>query len=104
VPAGQKPWAVELHRSVGKFIARCGISNPRFSPTLGELVDALEANPKQFPKKKGKLKSARAANLTFQNVAYRAVFILDENEHRVLVVALDEHDKAYDHAERRVHR
>lgn len=66
VPAGQKAWHVKLHRDVGKQIAGYALSDKRFSPTLRQLIAALEAKPKQFPKKKGKLKDARAAELSFK--------------------------------------
>jgi mRNA-degrading endonuclease RelE of RelBE toxin-antitoxin system len=95
VPDGQKPWRVELHREVGKDVACYGLCDPSFSPTLGELISALEANPKQFPKKSGKLKTARAAELKFKGVTYRAVFVLDESARVVSVLALDPHDAAY---------
>lgn len=99
--AGAKPWTVELHRQVGKEVAGYGLLNPRFSPTLRELLDALAANPKQFKKKKGKLRDARAADLRFDNTTFRAVFILDEAAHVVFVLSLDAHDEAYRRATRR---
>ena len=102
VPAGQKPWIVKLHRQVGKEVAGYGLADRRFSPSLRELIDALSANPKQFPRKKGKLKDARAAGLKFEKVTFRAVFTLDEAARLVLVLSLDPHDVAYDRATRRV--
>jgi hypothetical protein len=102
VPVGQEPWTVELHREVGKDVAGYGLCEPSFSPTLGELISALEANPKQFPKKQGKLKSARAAHLKFKNTMYCAVFILDEAARVVLVLSLDPHDEAYLKATHRI--
>lgn len=102
LPVGQKPWRVVLHRDVAKDVAHYGLGNRRFTPTLRELVDALSANPKQFPKKKGKLKDARSADLTCENVVFRAVFVLDEAARRVLVLSLDPHDRAYTYATRRL--
>lgn len=84
VPGGQKPWHVKLYRDVGKLVAKIGLEDRRFCPTLRELVDALKANPKQFPKKKGKLKDARAAELSFKGVTFRAVFTLNEGTREVL--------------------
>jgi hypothetical protein len=78
VPAGQKPWEVELHREVGKDVAGYGLCDPNFTPSLRELFTALRANPKQFPKKKGKLKDTRAADLRRHNVTFRAVFIIED--------------------------
>ena len=75
--------------------------DPRFTPTLRELVNALRANPKQFPKKHGKLADARSADLKFENVTYRAVFTLDEAARIVYVLSLDPHDVAYKKAVRR---
>lgn len=102
MPVGQKPWTVELHRDVGKDVAGYGLCDPSFSPTLGELIAALEANPKQFSKKQGKLHDARAADLKFKNVTYRAVFTLDEAARLVFVLSLDPHDVAYTKATKRV--
>jgi mRNA-degrading endonuclease RelE of RelBE toxin-antitoxin system len=101
VPAGQKPWTVKLHRDPGKDVANYGLCDPTFSPTLGELISALEANPKQFPKKHGPLKDCRAAPLKFKGKSFRAVFILDETARIVFILAIDPHDEAYDKAIRR---
>jgi mRNA-degrading endonuclease RelE of RelBE toxin-antitoxin system len=97
-PDGQDPWDVELHREVGKDVAGYGLCDPSFSPTLGELISALEANPKQFPKKKGKLNGARAADLGFKGVTFRAVFVLEERSRTVFILSLDKHDVAYRNA------
>jgi mRNA-degrading endonuclease RelE of RelBE toxin-antitoxin system len=105
-PATAKPgalkWTVEFHREVGKDVVAYGLRDRRFSPTLGELVTQLERDPKQFAKKKGALKNARAADLRFQGTAYRAVFTLDEVSRTVFVIALDPHDTAYVTAEKRI--
>jgi mRNA-degrading endonuclease RelE of RelBE toxin-antitoxin system len=66
------------------------------------LLRALETNPKQFPKKHGKLGTVRAADVRFRDgVVWRAVFSLDEATRTVLVQALGPHDTAYADAERR---
>ena len=101
MPAGQEPWRVEFHRDVGKDIAGYALRDPGFSPPLRELLAALEANPKQFPKKKGPLKKARAAHLRFKTVTFVAAFAIDESAHAVFVLAFDPHDKAYRKAARR---
>jgi hypothetical protein len=80
------------------------LTDPSFSPTLEELLGLLEQNPKQFPKKKGKLKGARAASLKFKKVSFRAVFVLDEASRQVLVLSLDPHDVAYQRATKRLKR
>jgi mRNA-degrading endonuclease RelE of RelBE toxin-antitoxin system len=100
--AGQDAWQVHLHPAVKKLATEIGLDSPRFSPTLLKLIETLEANPKQFPKKKGKLQHVRAARLKFEGVIYRAVFVLDEMAHKVLVVAIDPHDLAYKKASRRL--
>ena len=102
MPAGQKKWTVEFHREVAKDIAGYGLCDPRFTPPLRELIDALSANPKQFEKKKGKLKDARAAEMKFENVVLRAVFILDEAARSVYVLSFDPHDEAYAKAKARI--
>jgi hypothetical protein len=101
VPVGQEPWGVKLHRDPGKDVANYGLCDPAFSPTLGELISALEANPKQFPKKHGPLKDCRAAPLRFKGKSFRAVFIINEAARIVLILAIDPHDEAYDRALRR---
>jgi len=101
VPVGQDRWGVKLHREPGKDVANYGLCDPAFSPTLGELISALEANPKQFPKKNGPLKECRAAPLKFKGNSFRAVFILNETARIVFILAIDSHDDAYDKAIRR---
>ena len=59
-------------------------------------------NPKQFPKKMGKLRNARAAPLRQGKVTFRAVFVLDENAREVILVAFAPHDEAYAQAARRL--
>jgi hypothetical protein len=74
-----------------------------FRPSIGALIDTLETNPKQFPKKKGKLKDCRAAEVIYADgVVWRAVFTLDERAHSVFVIALDPHDRAYENAAKRL--
>jgi hypothetical protein len=74
-----------------------------FRPTIGQLIDALKSNPKQFPKKNGPLKDARAADLRFaEGVVWRAVFTVDESGRTVKVLSLSRHDVAYNEATRRI--
>jgi hypothetical protein len=95
-------WHVELHREVAKLIAKHGEDSVEFRPTLSELLRALETNPKQFKKKRGALRNARAANISYADgITWRAVFTLDENARGVRVLSLSPHDAAYDEAERR---
>jgi hypothetical protein len=66
------------------------------------LSDQLASNPKQFPKKSGKLATMRAAEIRFADgVVWRAVFELSESERVVRVLALGPHDEAYEAAQRR---
>jgi hypothetical protein len=101
--AGQ-PWRVELHSQVAKIIAQHGgIDAGVFRPSIGSLIEDLRANPKQYPKKAGKLKTLRAANLAFgDGVTWRAVFALDEAKRSVRVLSLGPHDTAYSDAKRRI--
>jgi mRNA-degrading endonuclease RelE of RelBE toxin-antitoxin system len=103
--AGDRPWRVRLHPKVAKQITGYigGAASPLFRPTIGSIIAALKTDPKQYPKKKGPLKDARAADLRYNDgVTYRAVFTIDEAEHAVDVLALDQHDKAYQVAKNRV--
>jgi hypothetical protein len=96
-------WRVSFHREPAKVFARYTLIDPVFRPTLGDLVSALAADPKQFPKKQGRLKSCRAAEVVFQNgTVWRAVFTLDDAAKTVKVLALGPHDAAYRDAEGRV--
>jgi hypothetical protein len=71
--------------------------------SIGNLIADLETDPKQFAKKQGKLKAARAATLIYADgIVWRAVFVLDEKMQRVRVIALGPHDEAYKDAERRI--
>lgn len=98
---GVRLWRVKFHREVAKLIAKHGNDND-VRPALGELWRALESDPKQFAKKRGALRGARAADITYADgVAWRAVFTLDEAERVVKVLALDPHDVAHEAAARR---
>ena len=79
-----------------------GAESAVFRPTLAELKASREVDPKQYPKKRGKLKDARAAALTFRGgVAWRAVFTISDQTRTVRVIALEPHDDAYRNAKRR---
>jgi hypothetical protein len=97
-----RPWRVKFHREVAKIIAKFGEDNVVFRPTIAQLQQQLEIDPKQFPKKKGQLRNARAAELAYAGVTWRAVFTLDEEGRVVKVLSLDAHDVAYERARRRV--
>lgn len=95
-------WRVELHREVAKLIAKHGDEDAVFRPTLSELLRALETNPKQFPKNRGALRHARAADVTYADgITWRAVFTLDDDTRVVRILSLAPHDAAYDEAKRR---
>ena len=80
-----------------------GVGSEQFRPSIGDLINELESNPKRYPKKQGKLKSARSAPLRYSKaVTWRAVFTVDEVARVVLVIALGPHDQAYDEAEHRI--
>jgi hypothetical protein len=60
-------------------------------------------NPKQYPKKSGKLKTARAAEIIYADgIVWRAVFTLNEKARTARVISLGPHDEAYADAERRI--
>ena len=95
-------WRVRLHREVQKVVALHGQDSEIFRPTIGQLIDALKSNPKQFPKKNGPLKDARAADLRFANgIVWRAVFTVYEAD-RTVKLLLARHDDAYNEAMRRI--
>jgi mRNA-degrading endonuclease RelE of RelBE toxin-antitoxin system len=95
-------WRVEFHREVAKLVAKHDENSAAFRPTLRELLRELETNPKQFPKKRGALQHARAADVTYvDGITWRAVFTLDDDARAVRVLSLGPHDAAYDEAKRR---
>jgi hypothetical protein len=62
---GDRRWHVEFHPKVAKFIVAHGdIASNAFRPSICDLIEALEVDPKQYPRKKGKLQAFRAASLT----------------------------------------
>jgi hypothetical protein len=101
VRPGDRPWRVRLHREVAKLVAYHGRDNDDFTPTIGELIELLETDPKTHPKKRGKLRAFRAAAIVFRTEVWRAVFTLNEVHRTVDVVALAPHDDAYREAQRR---
>ncbi len=69
---------------------------------MSALLDALEINPKQYPKKTGELKGRRAAPVVFRDgIVWRAVFEIDEKRRVVRILSLGPHDRAYDDAKKR---
>lgn len=80
---------------------RWGLENPDFVPTLNELIDELETNPKQFPPKTDKLAGTRAAELLYRSAMWRVVFEVDDDYLEVTILAIAPHDLAYRQAERR---
>jgi mRNA-degrading endonuclease RelE of RelBE toxin-antitoxin system len=97
-------YRVEFHPQVAKIVAEHGgVGADVFRPSIGELIDELEIDPKRHPKKHGRLKSARAARLRYSDsVTWRAVYTIDEVARVVLIIGLGPHDRAYDDAERRI--
>jgi mRNA-degrading endonuclease RelE of RelBE toxin-antitoxin system len=84
-------------------LAKFGLANPAFRPTLAALVASLKRDPKRYPKKSGQLADARAASLRYRGrESWRAVFRVDEGERTVLVLSFGPHDDAYDAAKRRM--
>lgn len=53
---------------------RWGLENADFVPTLDELIEELETNPKRFPPKMGQLAGTRAAEVLYRGATWRAVF------------------------------
>jgi mRNA-degrading endonuclease RelE of RelBE toxin-antitoxin system len=101
---GGDPYRVELHPQVAKTIAaHGGVTSGLFRPSIGDLISELEIDPKRYPKKQGKLKSARAAPLRYSKaVTWRAVYTVDDVARVVLMIALGPHDQAYHEAEHRI--
>src|SRR5580658_1475727 len=96
------PWRVPWARKPEKVARRYGLHSAIFRPTLGQLVRLLEIEPKRFPKKRGRLRDARAAELLFADgIAWRAVFTVSESTRTVRILAVGPHDRAYEEAERR---
>jgi mRNA-degrading endonuclease RelE of RelBE toxin-antitoxin system len=66
------------------------------------VIAKLKDDPKQFGKKRGKLSAFRSVPLRFnRTAAWRAVFLVDDDEMIVYVIAFGPHDAAYAQAERR---
>jgi hypothetical protein len=60
-------------------VVRWGLESADFVPTLEELIDELETNPKQFPPKSGKLAGTRAAEVFYRGTTWRVVFDVDDD-------------------------
>jgi mRNA-degrading endonuclease RelE of RelBE toxin-antitoxin system len=97
-------WDVRFKRAVVVDVQRWGLDSPDFVPTLAELLESLRTDPYQFPEKHGGLAGARAADLTYRGRTWRLVYDVDDYVREVYVLAIGEHDEAYDDAERRRYR
>lgn len=85
-------------------MASWGAENADFVPTLDELLDELETNPKQYPRKHDELAGARAAEVIWRGATWRVVFDIDDDFLEVFVLAIGPHDEAYRDAARRRRR
>lgn len=98
-----RPYRVSLYREVAKVVTQQGVDSDVFRPTIGEFITKIENEPKQFEKKRGKLKDARSADVRFSDgIAWRAMFVVDDDNRVVRVLALAPHHVAYEDAQRRV--
>jgi hypothetical protein len=104
VTQGGRPYLVEVRPQVAKTIAEHGGPGAKvFRPSIGALIDDLETNPKRHPKKRGELKTARAAPLRYADgISWRAVYVIDEHARLVTILSLGPHDEAYEDAKRRI--
>jgi Txe/YoeB family toxin of Txe-Axe toxin-antitoxin module len=98
---GGPAWRVQFATGAAKDLRGYDVDDPRFRPKLALLIEDLKRDPFAFPKKRGKLRDARAASLRFANVAWRVVFTIDEQRRLVRILSLGPHDLAYERAERR---
>lgn len=101
---GDRRRRVSFHRDVARVVAaHGGAEGDFFRPQIRALVELLEADPKRYPKKSGRLKRCRSAAITVDNgVVWRAVFVVKEREREVRIIALGPHDRAYKDAGRRL--
>jgi mRNA-degrading endonuclease RelE of RelBE toxin-antitoxin system len=96
-----RAWDVRFKRAVLIDVQRWGLDNPDFVPSLAELIEAIHVDPYQFPEKRGALAGARAADLAFRGRTWRLIYDIDDYAREVYILAIGEHDEAYDDAERR---
>ncbi len=95
-------YRVDFHARVAKTIQRYGLENDDFNPTVLQMIEDLESDPKRFAKKSGDLAEARSYRLSYRSSAWRAVFVVDDVARVVKIIALDRHDEAYRQASRRI--
>jgi mRNA-degrading endonuclease RelE of RelBE toxin-antitoxin system len=73
-----------------------------FRPPIAEILAFLETDPKRFAKKKGKLSNLRSVRLRYADgIAWRLVFLVDDEAMAVYIFSFATHDVAYAEAERR---
>jgi len=99
--SGGPRWQVQFETGAARDVRGYDLDDPRFRPTVRALVEDLKRDPFSFPKKRGKLKNARAASLRFANVAWRVVFTINESRRLVRILSVGPHDVAYERATRR---
>jgi mRNA-degrading endonuclease RelE of RelBE toxin-antitoxin system len=97
-------YEVSYWPSVAQDVATWGLDNADFVPTLDELLNELETNPKQYPAKHDELAGARAADVEYRGQTWRVVFDVDDDFLEVFVLAIGPHDQAYRTAARRRRR
>lgn len=95
-------FSIEFHPKAAKEAKELLRMNLEFATEFKEYLKILTEEPYKFPKKKGKLKSCRALNLTVKGNTWRSIFRILEARDAVEILAVGLHDAAYSAAERRV--
>jgi mRNA-degrading endonuclease RelE of RelBE toxin-antitoxin system len=94
VPADPAAWKVDLSKAASRVLTRHR-HDEDFCPTIEEVIAELKRDPKQFPKKHGRLEGIRAAPLRYRNAPWRIPYLIDEEQRIVTVITIDKHDAAY---------
>jgi hypothetical protein len=95
-----RDWYVEFTLRAARVTRKFGFDDSDFNPTLAAVVAALEEDPKQFPKLKGKLASLRAAPMRYRGKNWGVPFALDESLRIVTVLTIEPIEEAYRTASR----
>ncbi len=86
---------------VASDVARWGLDNADFEPTLRTIFVEIRLSPRSFPPKHDELDGARSAHITFRGKTWCIVYDVDEDYFEVMILSIGPHDIAYREAARR---
>ena len=97
----ERRYGLRFRGVVANDVARWGLDNSDFEPTLRTIFAEIRLSPRSFPPKHDELDGARSAHIAFRGKTWCVVYDVDEDYFEVMVLSIGPHHAAYRKAARR---